>query len=263
MKPKIGISYYVGSKPHDIKKALDIGCDYIEVSTEYPTMPPNVKLLNEIKKAGLDIAFHSPIGAIQIFNPIPEVSKISLKVLKKILKFSEKFEPFYFNIHQTIDLITYNFVEEQIEKKKTEVAKILNKYTTFPLTFENTPRKALSTPDQFSFIKSFDNLFICLDVGHIPLSNREWSSNYQMTDWIKKFGKKILVTHIHNTAISSEGKLVDHLSFEIDGLVNIIEVKKLLQNVSYCLIEIFFRNTKKQPFTWSSINKTLKLIKNV
>ncbi|MEM5836194.1 MAG: hypothetical protein QXR09_00955 [Candidatus Aenigmatarchaeota archaeon] len=120
MKKKIGLSFWVGDSFSQILRAIELGCNFLQVSLEFPFLyqKRSIHLLNEIIDNGLEIAFESPQGAVQIFNPIKEISRSSLKIMNKILNFCSKFNPLYFNLHQIIDISTYSLFKEEIEKRK-------------------------------------------------------------------------------------------------------------------------------------------------
>jgi sugar phosphate isomerase/epimerase len=264
MRKKIGLNFWVNSGLSQILTAIELGCDYLEVCLEFPFLlkKKSVRLLKTAKKNGLELAFESPQGAIQMFNPIPQISKVSVKLMKKMLHFSSKFDPLYFNFHQVIDIPTYNILEDKIERKKVEVVRELSKMVDFPLTFENTARKSLSTPEQFSFIKRFNNVFLCLDVGHLPQASHIWKREIKLEDWLRLFKNKILTLHLHNVK-KYKGMFYDHMTFSSHGFIDLKKVLKKMKEVQFILLEIFYLNVKKNSVDKFTLTQDLEKIKNI
>jgi sugar phosphate isomerase/epimerase len=259
---KIGLNFWVNSDLSQILTAIELGCDYLEICLEFPFFlkKNNVWLLKTAKENGLELAFESPQGAVQMFNPIPQISKVSVKIMKKMLHFSSKFDPLYFNFHQVIDIPTYNILENKIEKRKVEVVKELSKIVDFPLTFENIARKSLSTPEQFSFIKKFDNVFLCLDVGHLPQASHIWKREIELEDWLKSFKNKILTLHLHNVK-KYKGMFYDHMTFSSRGLIDLKKVLKKTEGVRFILLETFYLDVEKNPVDKITLSRDLEKIR--
>lgn len=272
---KIGYTFHIGNKPFRdfLSKISKLGFDYLEVSLTYPwpfkLSHSELNLFKNIKKKfGLDLAFHSPWGGVQIFHPQEKISKASFEIIEDCLKFSEKFEGNYFNLHQTIDVPNYFFVKEEIEKKKVKVSLEIARKFKIPITFENTPKISLGTPNQFEFIKKSKKLFFTFDVGHVFMAKKEIESSrieelkredLSIENWFRKFKKKILVVHLHDYIL--EEKSLDHLVLG-QGKLKLEEIFEKIRKTSckFILLEIFY--SLRGKIKNEEIKRSLELVRN-
>lgn len=205
--------YGDGSIRKHAKIARKLGFDYVEFSLNYPwperLSESDVLLLKNLNKDyKLDIAFHAPLGGIDLCYPRKDVSEVSLKIFSESLEFAKSFSPLYFNFHLATDIPTWkcsDIKKEMIENARDSVSRIARTADSYGirLTLENNSRKMFSNIKE---LKPFLNnrLKFCFDAGHAARAGGGKAE--KILEWIKAFKKEMLVLHLHDA--SSE---TDHL----------------------------------------------------
>lgn len=226
---KFATMIWYGDRPlqSTFEMAHRLGFDYIEFSLDYPwpdeLTKEEVGLLEKLKEEyGLGIAFHGPWAGKVISHPRDEISDACLKIYEKCLRFSGKFNPLYFNFHQSGYAATFGF--EEIRKRifdkalKTTRA-IVNLGRGIPITIENNPSHLFGRPKDIEFLLGgIRELNFCFDVGHAVVS--KWETQHvkgrsgeklEIEDWLNLFKDRILTIHLHDCLFEGDSKPTDHL----------------------------------------------------
>ncbi|MFZ3077072.1 MAG: sugar phosphate isomerase/epimerase family protein [Candidatus Aenigmatarchaeota archaeon] len=233
--------YGDGSIRKHAEIARKLGFDYVEFSLNYPwpeklSESEKMFLMNLKRNYNLDIAFHAPLGGVDLCYPRKDIYEASMKVFSDSMEFAADFASLYFNFHLATDVPTWKCADirkefvESARHSVSQIAKTADSYD-IQLTLENNPKKMFSDIKE---LKPFlhDNLKFCFDVGHAARAAGEKSE--KIFDWIKAFRKDMLVLHLHD--VSSE---TDHLSLGEGNL----PLEKILESVkrtkcNYTLIEL-------------------------
>lgn len=240
---KFGYPFWYGDG--SIKKHAEIarklGFDYVEFSLNYPwpekLSESDILLLKNLKKDyNLDIAFHAPLGGIDLCYPRKDVSEVSLKIFYESMEFAKSFSPLYFNFHLATDIPTWKCADvrkDMLENAKGSVLRIKEIADEYgiQLTIENNSKKMFSGIKELKpFLRG--NLKFCFDVGHAARASGE--KRERLFEWIKAFRKDILVLHLHD--VSSE---TDHLSLG-EGNLPLERILKSVEKTEckYILIEL-------------------------
>ncbi len=240
---KFGYPFWYGDG--SIKKhaeiARNLGFDYVEFSLNYPwpeklSQSDNLLLKNLKEDYNLDIAFHAPLGGIDLCYPRKDIYEVSFKILSESIKFAKSFSPLYFNFHLATDIPTWKCADirkefvERAQHAASQIVKIADG-CGIQLTLENNSKKMFSDIRE---IKPFlhNNLKFCLDAGHAARASN--GKIGKIFEWIKAFRKEILVLHLHDA--SSE---TDHLSLG-EGNLPFEKILKSVKKTSckYILIEL-------------------------
>ncbi len=257
--------YGDGSIRKHAEIARKIGFDYVEFSLNYPwpeklSESEKTFLKNLKRDYNLDIAFHAPLGGIDLCYPRKEISEASMKVFSDSMGFAAHYVPFYFNFHLATDIPTWKCADirsDMLEKARSsvlQISKIAGSYG-IQLTIENNSKKMFSgIKDLKPFLRG--NLKFCFDVGHA--ARAAGGKSEKIFDWIKAFGKDMLVLHFHD--VSSE---TDHLSLGEGDL----PLEKILESVGktgcdYTLIEIH-TGAKRRNITEDDFENGLNYCKKI
>lgn len=257
--------YGDGSIRKHAEIARKLGFDYVEFSLNYPwpeklSESEKTFLKNLKRDYNLDIAFHAPLGGIDLCYPRKEIYEASMKVFSDSMKFAANYAPLYFNFHLGTDIPTWkcagirNELVESAHHSVSRIAKTADGYD-IQLTLENNSKKMFSDIKE---LKPFlhDNLKFCFDVGHAARAADGKSE--KIFEWIKTFKKEMLVLHFHD--VSSE---TDHLSMGEGDL----PLEKILESVGktgcdYTLIEIH-TGAKRRNITEDDFENGLNYCKKI
>lgn len=250
---KFGFPIWYGNRPYKaaIEKAHKMGFDYIEFDLNSPWPEKLTKEeLNPLKNLGeygLEIAFHGPLFGIDIAHLSDKISEASLNVILDAIKFSEAFQPLYFNFHLSSHsnphLLEFEMIRNEIYKKALDnITRIINN-TKIDLVLENNGGNPIfKTLEDFSRLKNY-NLNFCFDVGHATkckflLEKSGLQILWGLKDWLNSFKNKILVAHLHDCLIKGT-EAVDHIPIG-SGNIKFDEVFGAIKNTKckYALIEI-------------------------
>jgi sugar phosphate isomerase/epimerase len=279
---KIGVNVWYGHGPlsKSLKKAKEVGFDYVEISLDYPwnvKMNKNeVKALKMAKNYNLDLAFHSPWAGIHIAHPINEISLASVKVVENCLRFVSNFAPIYFNFHPgTMEALIRNIrlqrrypnIMKIAERKLREVVlyfKKLSKNLGIKLVVENSPR-IFYLPEHFVFLRKLKNVELCFDIAH-AIKSMEFEEVRKdpkkiLKKWFKTFKGKISVIHLHDVKIEKE-KILDHLllglgDLDLEFVFNMVRKS----NCRYLLLECY-RDLDRRRVSISEMKESLELCKH-
>ncbi len=239
---KIGAPIWYGHKPFEnkFKEILDTGFDYPEIALDYPFPERAEELEKAIRDFDLNPAFHAPLDML-IACPRGEIFKASMEILEKCLKFAAKFETLYFNFHAMHFTPTYLFPEirEQGIKNLEYAIRFAVKFgeeAGFDVCLEN---------DQF-FMEDFvlGNVKLTLDLGHFVMDTYRLGEDYRqaLKDFAKKYGKRIVVFHVHDVSFSS---FSDHLALG-SGDLDYEILRWLVENLrpKFLVLEVFWKDVK-------------------
>ncbi len=272
---KFGFPVWYSDKPFKtaIEKVHRLGFDYIEFDLNPPSIErltkDELKLLEKIgDEYDLEIAFHGPWSAIDICNLNDKISESSLSVILDTIKFSEQFNPLYFNFH----LMSYsnpyvlgidNIKNEIYEKALDNLKKIIRS-TKIILTLENNGTNPIfRTLEEFNNIKNnikSYNMNFCFDVGHAAKNKFRSNVPWELKDWLNSFKNKIIVTHLHDCLIKGN-EAIDHIPIG-SGNINFNEIFASIKNTKckYALIEI--ARVLEGSLTENQIKQNLDFCKN-
>lgn len=249
---KFGFPVYTASDiESSINRARKLGFDYIELDLNPPRTDcitdKEIRILENIKEEyNLGLAFHAPIFGIDIAHLSSIISEASMQVIMNSIKFAEKFNPLYFNLHLSSysnpHLLGLKAIRNEIYNKALGNLRRITDNTRVSLTVENNSTNPIfRTPEEFKMLAKFDVNF-CFDVGHAVKSkfNLEKSGvriNWNVKDWIKLFKNKILVAHLHDCVVKGN-EISDHNPIG-DDIIDFSEVFRALKNTKckYVLIE--------------------------
>lgn len=276
---KFGRNVWYNNRPLEkiFEKTSNLGFDYIELSLDFPWpegfTEKEIRLLENLKEEfGLELAFHGPWAGKQPAHPRDEISRASLEIYKKTLKFAEKFSPLYLNFHQYVEVATDKLEEIQklILKKFFNSTKEILSFAKFPVTIENMPNLWFGLPSQFKSLLEIENFNLCLDVGHAAIvkcfQEKEFKSSrkekFELKDWIENFKDKILVVHLHDCLIEEEKEPIDHIPIG-EGSLNFEEISASIKktNCKYILLEIF-RLKNFKPITEKALKESLEICRS-
>lgn len=264
---KFGYPFWYGDG--SIRKHAEIaeklGFDYVEFSLNYPwpekLSESDTLLLKKLKRDyNLDIAFHAPLGGIDLCYPRKDVSEVSLKIMSDSMKFAADFAPLYFNFHLATDIPTWKCSDirrEMLEKARDSVLRMQEAADRcdIRLTIENNSRKMFS---DIAELKPFlrGNIKFCFDVGHAARAAGE--KREKIFEWLKTLRKNMLVLHLHD--VSSE---TDHLSLGEGNL----PLERILRSVEkteckYTLIELH-TGAKRRNITEKDFKNALEYCKQI
>ncbi|MCX8152616.1 MAG: sugar phosphate isomerase/epimerase [Archaeoglobaceae archaeon] len=256
----IGTSVWYGHRPFKerFKKLIDLGFEYFEISMDFPFPEEGIEIEKIIKEFNIRPAFHAPIE-ILLASPRNEIFDASKNVLEKCLKFIEKFDPIYFNFH--VSHLTPTFIFPEIRQKGLknfeDAAKLLLSYSE-EVGFEVCIENDMFFSEDFVF----EGLKVTLDVGHLVIDSKRRGEDYKSTlkNFCKKYGKKILVSHLHDVDLESS---LDHLPLG-DGDLDLKLLKWFLERIKpkYISLEIFWKVPYKIFATDFELEKSLKVLKS-
>jgi len=257
---KIGIPIWYGSGDiaAAIKKAVNLGFDYVEISLDYP-YPEKIgkKDIDAIKNSPIGLAFHAPYAEVFLGHPSEIISKAALAKFQQCLDFVSNFETLYLDFHQNIRLPTVNFPEINREVYATALAgieRILNyskeKGMRFPIVLENNSFPYFHSTESLGRALRNKDLQFCMDIGHASMLSFKTHGKIveeEVIKLIQDFKEKILVSHLHNVNLW-KNECIDHLPLT-NGILNleriIDEIRKT--NSKYFLLEIFYNDLSKKP----------------
>ncbi|MFH7882501.1 MAG: TIM barrel protein, partial [Candidatus Aenigmatarchaeota archaeon] len=175
-----GKNVWYGERPLEktFETAKNIGFDLVEISIDYPWPEKNSKkdfqILKNIRKDfGLEIAFHAPWIGICLAHPQKEIFDASLKILKKAMIFSEKFNPLYFTFHIIAPFhgtFKLENISKEVLRKGLEAAfeiSNLAKKLGLNICIENNPEIFFGSPGQIEkVLNKCENLKFNFDISH-------------------------------------------------------------------------------------------------
>jgi sugar phosphate isomerase/epimerase len=275
---KFAMPIWYGDRPLRpvFERAHRLGFDYIEFSLDYPwpdqLTEEEIKLLKGLKEEyGLEIAFHGPWAGKVLSHPRDEISNASLKVHEKCLKFAGKFNPLYFNFHQSGQAATFTFeeVRKRIFEKALETTREivkLGRENGFPITIENNPWPFFGSPKHIEFVlEEISDLNFCFDIGHAVVSKWEiqrgksWevqrsksekqaSEKLELEDWFDLLKDRILTIHLHDCLIKGDSKPKDHLVIG-RGSLNFEKIAWMIKRTScmHMLLETYYLEDGSYP----------------
>ncbi len=250
---KFGFPVYTASGiGASAKLAHKLGFDYIELDLNPPRpeciTDREIKILENLREEySLGLAIHAPIFGIDIAHLSEKISEASLSVVLDAMKFSERFNPLYFNFHinsySNPYLLELKAMKNKIYEKALANAERIVSKAKIPLTLENNGNNLIfKTPEEFSAFGSL-GLNFCLDVGHATKSkfNLEKSGvkvGWDVKSWIESFEKNILTVHLHDCVIGGN-EISDHCLIG-SGIIKFDEVFHALKRTEckYALIEV-------------------------
>lgn len=264
---KLGYPFWYGDG--SIRKhagiAKKLGFEYVEFSLNYPwperLSERDIIFLKNLKRDyNLEIAFHAPLGGIDLCYPRKEVYEASMKVFFDSMEFAADFAPLYFNFHLATDVPTWkcsDIRKKFVERARHAVSQITKTADNYGirLTIENNSKKMFSDIKE---LKPFlhGNLKFCFDVGHAARAVNGKSE--KIFEWIKAFKKEMLVLHLHDASPET-----DHLSLGKGNLPleRILDsVKKT--NCKYILVELH-RGAKGRNVTERDFKNGINYCKNL
>ncbi len=241
----IGIQFWRGNRNLNVKS---YSFDFVEADLE--TFTPE-----EI--AGLDlperVAFHAP-HTLRFAHLYGSVEKVMLSELERVALFAGERNAEYVNYHFTFPVYGLKDFDLFLKQKaKENAAKFLKKRIPCTITFENVAERIFSSEEIFSFLVD-NGAKICLDTGHLALRvfrmERTLANYYRhLENFLEKFGKNVLVVHLHNVSFNSEGIMVDHT---LNGFLDLFRILEVLTSYSpkYLVLEVFSLNAERIPFDY-------------
>lgn len=263
---KFATMIWYGDRPlrSTFEMAHRLGFDYIEFSLDYPwpdqLTKEEVGLLEKLKEEyGLGIAFHGPWAGKVISHPRDEISDACLEIYEKCLRFASKFNPLYFNFHQSGYAATSGFkeIKKRIFDKALETTRaIVNFGRGFPITIENNPGRIFGRANDIKFLlEGIKDLNFCLDVGHAVVSKWEIQhvkggsgEKLEVEDWLNLFKDRILTVHLHDCLFEGDSKPRDHLVIG-KGNLDFENIAKAIKNTScrHVLLETYYTEKGVYP----------------
>ncbi|RLJ07706.1 MAG: hypothetical protein DRP12_01740 [Candidatus Aenigmatarchaeota archaeon] len=240
-----------------IQEAKKTGCDYVEVSLDYPVKP---------QASGIEIAFHAPWAGIETASPFKEIREAAFQVLFESMELASALSPAYYNIHIIAHDPTYHFPEVRKRiKKHAEAAgrRIERKARSLGMrvTIENNPSVFMGTIQDFGFLLK-SRLRLCLDIGHVMIANWLLDKPYSLDEWIKRFGKKILTVHFHDCKFLE--RPYDHLMLGKGDL----DLKRIAEDISrtnceYLLLETIHKLRIREAVSYKDFKAGLKICRKI
>jgi len=272
-----GKDLWYGEKPLEkaLKLADKLGFDFIELSIDYP-WPEKIRK-EEVKiLKNYDLAFHAPWVAICLAHPQKEIFDASLKIVRKALIFSSKFNPLYFSFHITAPFhgtFKLDEIAGEILKKGVEAAKSLSKTAEdlgIKICVENNPEIFFGSPKQIELVlSSCENLYFNFDIPHSIVAEYEIKRKENpfrkektgLKTWFSRFNDKILTIHLSDIKIKN-GEPKDHYPIG-DGILKLENILSLVKKTScnYILLEIFRKD--KGKIGEKDFEKSLKKVRGL
>lgn len=278
----LGAPIWYGNRPFKktIEELYKLGLDYIEFSLDYPlpdclAETDREALKRLLEELDLKIGFHSPLDTA-IAHPRDEIADASMQILRRCMEFSAEFLPLslYYNFHVHPRIPTYKLedVREQIKikglKRCEEITEMASEFgiavcvenDLVPFDWSDLILDALSL--------FYPELQLTFDVGHAikaemchpQIKKKDGGSRAYLKKWIDNCSQKILVTHVHDCALTGKR---DHLSLG-SGEIDFNAVFDLLKTTpcKYLLIESFWKNKEKMMMDYAELGRSVELCRS-
>ncbi|NIM44503.1 MAG: TIM barrel protein [Nitrososphaeria archaeon] len=281
---KFGTTVWYGRRPlgPTFEAIHRLGFDYVEFSLDHPwpegLSEKETDLLRTLEKEyDLKLAFHAPWAGLNLSHPRDELSTASLRVFERCLSFAGRFNPLYFNFHQSTRASTFHFEEIQrriMKRALTSTSTIveIGKKHGFRVTIENNPTIFFGIPDHLKLALKVKDLKMCLDVGHVYVAN--WriqkeetlgsrQEGHELEDWFSLFKERTLTVHLHDCRIKYNSEPWDHLVLG-RGSLDLDEIKRMIKGIDcgYVLLETYFSDERGTLATWEEIGENLAMCRN-
>jgi len=263
---KIGTSleiHFKKSTPEFIKWAYELGLEHVEVKRDHDFIYPlDIDEVRKVlKEYGITIGYHAPYRDFNLSTINPHTRTNCVRQIKEIIKITHNIGGDYVNIH--LGYIPEYYPENIKVKAWESCIKSLKDIVDFAndlgvkLCIENDPHK----PNTLQFGERIDTLLkivnefdeyikVTLDVGHAH------TSKLQISEFIKVFGDKLLVVHLHD----NDGTVDSHLPLG-KGNINFGKVFKALSHYSKNLV--FLLEMKKLEDIINSKKVLKELLKQI
>ncbi len=261
---------------NNLERASMLGFDYVELAFDYP-WPEELsgddisRISDRLELLGLDCAIHGPWRSQSISHPIDEMADAAVRVIERQLGIADELRARYFNIH--LNTSAYNFSDVPsaqphiVHNAVSSMSRLSKsgKERGIMLTVENL-MQLFGIPSTFQKVFSkVDGWQFCLDVGHAVLSWVEITNErmieleepMQISDWTRKLGDFLKVSHIHNIGVH-EGVMRDHVLIN-NGILDMGKIIELVKktNCEYILLEQFYENASKKRVNDQDLKMTL------
>ena len=240
-------------------KVRELGLDFAEVSLTYPwpdlipqSEMPTTK--NRLVDLGVEFAFHGPLEGLFLFNPRKEIVRAAVKIHRKCLEFSAKFDPLYYTFHVKADFMTLHIKAKDIALQNClsgldGLIKLAHNLD-IRLVVENSSSTGYLVPLEELLNRELD---VNLDVGHWFKGGRGYG---ELNTLVETLGKRIVLLHLHDTRFLND-PIEDHLALD-QGDIDFVKVFNILRNSG-----IKWINLETLPSTLSIVPENLSKAKKL
>ena len=238
-----------------INDLVKVNANGVELSIDYPLLfareVPDA-FIDFIRKEGLEVGLHLPWREIFLASPIPEVRKLSEKVILRIMtSAANKVEPLYFVVHLSTNQSWCGPKDQLCLEAASASLKNISQLSYelgAPLLIETIADRCCSNEEHLPrLLMSVDSekVGVCLDIPHIIERRvRRWKVIHNPLTVVNDLPPIMLertkVAHIHGVYVQEPHTVVTHVTPSEDFLIELLQaIRSYTPHVRVSVLEIF------------------------